>query len=337
MPTYVHNLSSSMFVTNGMCISDVCHHEILGFVGFQPETYFVSEDFHPWKCTSSSYGLTSISEKDLSLTPKNHGTFYFQDDKEFLTCVGHIYGFKNSTHYEKGSTKSLMDWVSRSEYSDMSGSLSTLASSFYLNAFRILIQDTMSSVPVHVIVDIKCTIEDIWFDYHGGKKSYIGKVPSTDSCIDITGLPALIQENKTSVFIEIVNVQILKVGVTDCDFYTQLILSSVQAAISERFVFFNSSMKTDGSGETRSTITSIDTRFQPIGQQIILGRNAAGMVKTVSKQVGRILNDKYDFKYQSKVFDNDMGGYLTIKSECFDIYFVVLNGLGQGFRLDVSL
>lgn len=61
------------------------------------------------------------------------------------------------------------------------------------------------------------------------------------------------------------------------------------------------------------------------------------MVKTVSKQVGRILNDMYDFKYQSKVFDNDMGGYLTIKSECFDVYFVVLNGLGQRFRLDVSV
>lgn len=83
-----------MFVANDMCISDVCHHEILGFVGFQPETYFVSEDFHPWKCTSSSYGLTAISEKDLSLTPKNHGTFYFQDDKEFLTCIGHIYGLR---------------------------------------------------------------------------------------------------------------------------------------------------------------------------------------------------------------------------------------------------
>lgn len=147
-----------------------------------------------------------------------------------------------------------MDWVSRSEYSDLSGTLSTLASSFYLNAFRILIQDTMSSVPVHVIIDIKCTIEDIWFDCHGGKKCYVGKVPSIDSVIDITGLPALTQESKASVFIEIVNVQILKVGVTDCDFYTQLILSSVQTAM-------YSGMKTDGSGETRSTISSIDTRF----------------------------------------------------------------------------
>ena len=309
-----------MFVTGDVCVSDLSHHRILDFAGFQRETYLVSHTFHPWKCTPTVYKIFSVKKEFSAIVNKKSGTFFYQDDREFLTCVSHVIDHASSRS-EDPFLVDFLSWLSKSEFSERSGSISVKTSSPYFDVFKTLVDVTNSSVGIHVLVDSEEKIEDIWFNNHGGKIAYEGS-KRIYSSISIDFLPILVKDRKID--LDIIDIRVLRKGVPDTYYYSDLIMGSVMSAITcNQFRDYR--------------VCSIDTRFSPVRQRVIVGRNAPGLVNTVGNIVCRRLEVAYGFRNEKSVFFNEMGGSLLIMCEFFKINFSLLNGLDQGFRLDVTM